>query len=131
MPATLTIPTQAGVDALQSIGANNNIQVLVDSLAGLRGSTADPTQVNTVNVGNRAGCGSPCLIEVGPFTRTDTTKGLNREWTVRVDYLPTNVDNIFVRYTDTQILFRLTCLPILTPFPAPTPNRVARPATWG
>jgi len=102
LPATLTIPTQAGVDALQSIGANNNIQVLIDSLAGLRGGTADPTQVNTINVGNRAGCGSPCLIEVGPFTRTDTTKGLNREWTVRMDYLPTNVDNIFVRYTDTQ-----------------------------
>jgi Carboxypeptidase regulatory-like domain/TonB-dependent Receptor Plug Domain len=105
LPTTLTIPTQAGVDALQSMGPNNNVQVLVDSLGGLRGSTADPTQVNTINVGNRAGCGSPCLVEVGPFTRTDTTKGVNREWTVRVDYLPTSVDNIFVRYTDTQNSF--------------------------
>jgi hypothetical protein len=102
LPTTLTIPTAAGAAALQSIGPNNNIQILLDSLSGLRGSTADPTQVNTVNVGNRPGCGSPCLIEVGPFTRTDTTQSKSREWTVRGDLLPTNVDNIFVRYTDTM-----------------------------
>jgi outer membrane receptor protein involved in Fe transport len=105
LPFTLTIPTAAGAAALQSIGPNNNIQVLLDSLAGLRGSTTDPTQVKTVNVGNRAGCGTPCLVEVGPFTRTDTTQSKAREWTVRVDFLPTSADNLFVRYTDTMSSF--------------------------
>ena len=105
LPTTLTLPTLAGVDALQSIGTNSNVQILVDSLDGLRGSTSDPSQVNTISIGNRPGCGSPCLVEIGPFTRTDATKSLSREWTVRVDYLPTSVDNIFVRYTDTQSSF--------------------------
>jgi hypothetical protein len=100
-PTQLLLPTAAGVSALQSIGPNTNAQLLIDSLGGLRGSTSDPTAVGTVNIGNRPGCGSPCNVEVGPFTRTDNTGAKAREWTVRADYLPTPADNLFVRYTDT------------------------------
>jgi hypothetical protein len=103
--AQLFLPTEAGVNALQSIGANTNVQILVDSLDSLRGSTSNPALVNSVSIANRPGCGSPCLVEVGPFTRSDTTKSLSRKWTVRVDYLPTSADNVFVRYTDTQSSF--------------------------
>ena len=105
LPTTLQLPTAAGVAALQSIGPNDNIALLINSMDGLRGSTADPTQISDISVGNRPGCGSPCTIEVGPFTRTDNTASLSREWTVRVDYLPTSSDNIFVRYTDTRSSF--------------------------
>jgi hypothetical protein len=104
-PTTLHIPTEAGVATLQSIGANTNAQILIDSLAGLRGSTADPGQVTNVAIGDRPGCPAPCNVEVGPFTRTDGTKTLSREWTVRGDYLPTSNDTVYVRYTDTENSF--------------------------
>ena len=53
-----TIPTAAGVSALQSIGANQNAAILINSLGGL--TAPEPT--GNINIGNRAGCGSPCLI---------------------------------------------------------------------
>jgi len=104
-PTTLTLPTEAGVATLQSIGENTNAQILIDSLAGLRGSTADPGQVSTIDIGVRPGCPDPCVVEVGPFTRSDNTKTISREWTVRGDYLPTQNDTIYARYTDTQNSF--------------------------
>src|SRR5262249_5177463 len=72
---TLTLPTAAGVATLQSIGPNSNVQLLIDSLAGLRAQTVS----GTVNIGDRTGC-VPCLVEVGPFTRTDNSASLSREW---------------------------------------------------
>jgi hypothetical protein len=50
--AQFTIPTAAGVAALQSIGANTNAGILISSLGGL---TA-PSATGTINIGNRAGC---------------------------------------------------------------------------
>ncbi len=96
----LTLPTDAGVAALQSIGTNANVALLLESLGTTRGSTADPAQVNLIDAGDRAGC-TPCLVEVGPLTRTDAAKGLSREWMVRADYVATAADNVYVRYTDT------------------------------
>lgn len=100
--STLVVPTQAGVDALNSIqtGAGTaslqNIQTLVSSLGNLRGIS----DTAMVNAGNRPGCGSPCLIEVGSVNRFDAVTSKNREWTVRTDISPTNSDNLFLRYTD-------------------------------
>jgi len=104
-PTTLQLPTEAGVATLQSIGTNTNAQILIDSLSGLRGSTSDPNQVFTVDIGGRPGCPAPCSVEVGPFTRSDSTKTIAREWTARADYLPTSNDTVYVRYTDTQNSF--------------------------
>jgi Carboxypeptidase regulatory-like domain/TonB-dependent Receptor Plug Domain len=104
-PTTLLLPTAAGVATLQSLGPNDNAQILIDSLAGLRGSTTDPSQVSNIDIGARTGCPAPCTVEVGPFTRSDTTKTISREWTARADYLPTQADTVYVRYTDTQNSF--------------------------
>ena len=104
-PTTLQLPTEAGLATLQSIGENTNAQILIDSLAGLRGSTTDPSQVGSIDIGARPGCPAPCSVETGPFTRSDNTKTISREWTVRADYLPTQNDTVYVRYTDTQNSF--------------------------
>jgi Carboxypeptidase regulatory-like domain/TonB-dependent Receptor Plug Domain len=92
LPVQLTLPTAAGVATLQSLGPNNNAQILINSLAGLRASVSDG---NPIPIGNRPGCPAPCSVDVGLFTRTDTTKGLSR------DYTATEADTVFVRYTDT------------------------------
>ena len=97
----LTLPTDAGLNTLQSIGANANVQLLLDSLGSVRGSTTDPNQVNLVDAGDRPGC-TPCLVEVGPLTRTDSAASLSREWMVRADYVATTADSVYVRYTDTH-----------------------------
>ena len=100
--STLRIPTAAGVASLNSIQAGGNtaslanIQLLVNSLGNLRG-LADPS---FVNVGNRLGCGNPCLIEVADVNRFDPETQKFRETTGRIDYTPTSNDNLFVRYTD-------------------------------
>lgn len=99
--ATLLLPTDAGVATLQSIGPNANVQLLLDSLGSTRGSTADPAQVSGIDAGDRPGC-TPCLVEIGPLTRTDSAASLSREWTVRADYAPTTSDSVYVRYTDTH-----------------------------
>ncbi len=98
----LRLPTDAGVAALQSLGTNQNVQLLLDSLGSLRGV---PQGFAPINIGNRAGCGSPCLIDVGTFQRFDATKSKSREWTVRGDYVATMNDTFYARYTDSYNSF--------------------------
>jgi outer membrane receptor protein involved in Fe transport len=100
--APLRLPTAAGVAALNSIGTNANVQTLLSSLGSIRGV---PQGFAPVNVGNRPGCGSPCLIEVGTFQRFDATKSKSREWTVRADYVPSSTDTVYARYTDSYSSF--------------------------
>ena len=65
----LSVPTAQGVAELTAIaGASPNASILVNSLGGLTAAT----QTGTINVGNRAGCGSPCLIPVGTTVRAPT-----------------------------------------------------------
>lgn len=99
---TLLIPTVAGIQTLQSIGANANVDLLLSALGSARGS-----QVNSVNVpigvfprpGTSVGdCPAPCNVELGSFRRSDKGVNLSREWTVRADYAGPS-DSIFVRYT--------------------------------
>ncbi len=103
----LILPTDAGVASLQAALADpnvvdSNVNLLIDSLGRLRGSTADPTQVGNINIGNRVGCGNPCLIEVGPFTRFQTAAGPSYEWVARVDYVPNDRDSFYVRFIATR-----------------------------
>lgn len=101
LASKLVLPTANGVAALQSIGANQNVQILLNTMGNVRGQG----NFKTINIGNRPGCGSPCLIEVGDFTRFDSTASKSREWTVRGDYTPTSNDTIYARYTDTYSSF--------------------------
>jgi Carboxypeptidase regulatory-like domain/TonB-dependent Receptor Plug Domain len=91
----LTIPTAAGVQTLQSIGANSNVDLLLGALGDLRA----PTEAGTVDIGQRPNCPAPCSVGYGFYQRSDTGKSLSREWTVRADYAGTN-DSFLVRYTD-------------------------------
>ena len=69
-----TVPTAAGVSALQSLGPNPNVAILLSSLGGLTASEV----TGSLNIGNRAGCGSPCLIQVGQVIRSP--KALSRSY---------------------------------------------------
>jgi Carboxypeptidase regulatory-like domain/TonB-dependent Receptor Plug Domain len=88
------IPTAAGVTSLQALGTNPNVAILLASLGGL---TA-PTATGSINIGNRPGCGSPCLIQIGPVIRTP--KGISRayEWITRGDYTASDNDIISARF---------------------------------
>lgn len=92
--AQFTIPTAAGVAALQSLGNNQNAQILIASLGGL---TA-PTATGSINIGNRPGCGSPCLIPTGQVIRTPKASNPSYEWITRADYTPNANDTISARY---------------------------------
>lgn len=92
--AQFTIPTAAGVASLQSIGPNANAAILVSSLGGL---TA-PASQGTINIGNRAGCGSPCLISVGQVIRSPKAISRSYQWITRADYSPTANDTVMARY---------------------------------
>ncbi len=105
--AALILPTPAGVASLQAALADpnvvdSNVNLLIDSLGGLRGSTATPSQVSTVNIGNRVGCGSPCLIEIGPFTRFETAASPSYQWIAKVDYVASERDTFNVRFISTR-----------------------------
>lgn len=89
-----TIPTQAGVSSLQSLGPNQNVSILLNSLGGLRA----PFETGTINIGNRPGCGSPCLIAVGDVIRTPKALQRSYEWITRADYAPTRKDTLAARY---------------------------------
>ncbi len=93
-----TIPTSAGISALQSIEATQstaqNAAILIDSLAGL---TA-PAPTGSINIGNRSGCGSPCLVQVGQVIRVPTTLSRSYEWIARADYTATEKDTLSARY---------------------------------
>jgi hypothetical protein len=94
--AVLTVPTAAGFANLSTITGSANTTRLLAELGGIRGIS----NTNLIDVGNRPGCGNPCMIEVGDFTRPDTTAAISHEWTTRVDFNPSERDSLFVRYTD-------------------------------
>ncbi len=89
-----TIPTAAGVASLQSLGPNSNAAILLNSLGGL----AAPAATSSINIGDRTGCGSPCLIAVGPVIRSPKAISRSYEWITRADYAATEKDNISARY---------------------------------
>ena len=92
--AQITIPTAAGVSTLQSIGANQNVQILLNSLNGL----VAPTASSAISIGDRAGCGTDCTVEVGTFARQAPQISNAYEYVIRGDYLMTAKDTISVRW---------------------------------
>lgn len=98
-PPALNIPTAAGFQTLGLLPGNSNVALLLRELGSARGSTADPSLVNSIAIGARPGCPAPCLVEVGPFTRADKAESPSYEWTARVDYTPTVNDSVFARFT--------------------------------
>jgi len=97
-PATLALPTAAGVATLQSLGPNPNVDLLLNQIGSLRGVG----NTKLINIGTRPGCPAPCAVEFGNFTRTDPGANLSREWTVRSDFNPSSSDSFYFRYTDSM-----------------------------
>ena len=88
---TLRVPTAAGVATLQSLGPNPNIDFLINSLGGLRGTS---TGLSTIALGN----GRPG-VETGLVQRSGLSQFDNgTQWDVRLDYLPRQVDTFTFRY---------------------------------
>jgi outer membrane receptor protein involved in Fe transport len=95
----LILPTAQGVANLNAIAsASPNATILVNSLGGLTAGTAS----SNINVGNRPGCGSPCLIPVGAVVRTPTQQNPSYEYIVRGDYTASEKDTISARFIGTQ-----------------------------
>ncbi len=92
--AQITIPTAAGVSTLQSLGTNQNVQLLLNSLNGL----VAPTASSAIAIGDRAGCGTDCTVEVGTFARQAPQISNAYEYVVRGDYLMSAKDTISVRW---------------------------------
>jgi outer membrane receptor protein involved in Fe transport len=91
----LIIPTAQGVASLNAIaGASPNASILVNSLGGL----SAPTASSSINVGNRTGCGSPCMIQVGQLIRTPTQISRSYEYMVRGDWNASPNDTLTVRF---------------------------------
>jgi hypothetical protein len=92
----LAIPTAQGISSLKSLGSNSNVNLLIDSLGGLVGPVN--SSVNTINIGNRAGCGSPCLIQVSNFLRTPKAISNSYEYVIRGDYVASDRDTFSARF---------------------------------
>ena len=97
----ITIPTAAGVSSLQSLGPNQNVDILLHSLGGLT-APVDPATVSSINIGNRPGCASPCLIQVGNELRSPKSIQRSYEYDVRGDYNASEKDTFTTRYIGTQ-----------------------------
>lgn len=92
----LIIPTAAGVATLQSIGPNQNVDILLKSLNGL---VAPANGTPPINIGNRAGCNTnPCAVEVGTIQRQATQQSPAYEYDIRADYTPNDVDTFTARF---------------------------------
>jgi outer membrane receptor protein involved in Fe transport len=92
--AQITLPTAAGVATLQSLGTNQNVQILLNSLNGL----VAPSASSAIAIGDRAGCGADCTVEVGTFARQAPQISNSYEYVIRGDYLMTAKDTISVRW---------------------------------
>jgi hypothetical protein len=93
----ITIPTAAGVATLQSLGANPQAQILLNSLGGLVavGSPID------VPIGDRPGCPA-CSVEMATFNRTASQISNSYEYVIRADYVASSKDTISARWLDSH-----------------------------
>jgi hypothetical protein len=90
----MVIPTAKGVATLQSLGANQNVQILLNSLAG---ATAAQTS-GSIAIGTRTGCPAPCTVDVGTFSRSPGQISDSYEYVVRGDYVASDKDTISARW---------------------------------
>ena len=93
----ITIPDAAGVATLQSLGANPQAQILLNSLGGLV-AVGTPFQVA---IGDRTGCPA-CSVEVATFNRTASQIANSYEYVIRADYVASSKDTISARWLDSH-----------------------------
>jgi outer membrane receptor protein involved in Fe transport len=92
--AQIVIPTAAGVAALKSLGTNQQVQVLLNSLGG---AVASSPNLPSIAIGNRSGCAA-CSIPVGTFSRSADQIANSYEYVVRGDYVASDKDTISARW---------------------------------
>ena len=90
----ITIPTAAGVATLQSLGSNNNVQLLLNSLDGLVAPNATPQSPSAI-----APAAAPTAPSKSATFPAKPRKSANSyEYVIRGDYLMTAKDTISVRF---------------------------------
>lgn len=92
--AQIVIPTAAGVATLQSLGTNQQVQILLNSLGGAAASQAN---LPAIAIGNRTGCPA-CSVAVGTFSRSASQIANSYEYVVRGDYVASDKDTISARW---------------------------------
>jgi outer membrane receptor protein involved in Fe transport len=90
----MVIPTAKGVATLQSLGTNQNVQILLSSLSG---AVAAQTS-GSIAIGTRTGCPAPCTVDVGTFSRSPGQLSDSYEYVVRGDYVASDKDTISARW---------------------------------
>jgi hypothetical protein len=94
----LRLPTDNGIAALQSLGTNTNVSTLIAALGGLRGTASG---LQSFALGN----GRPS-IETGFVERSGVAEISNdRQWDVRMDWLPRQSDTFTFRYLQDDSVF--------------------------
>ncbi len=101
-----TLPTQAGVNTLNSLtgGAATQVALLkqyTTNNAYLTQYTQVTNQPKTnVNVGTQPGCAAdPCIIEEALFQRpTVALQNPDTQWSYRIDFKPRETDTFYFRY---------------------------------
>ena len=95
---TLDIPTANGIARLQSLLPNNNVQLLLSSLAGLVAPSTGSGLIN-VPLGPGANGVDRGSVEENIFQRSGIAEvSLTREWRVRVDWNATAADTLNASY---------------------------------
>ena len=95
---TLDIPTANGIATLHSLLPNNNVQLLLNSLAGLVASSAGSGLIN-VPLGPGANGADRGSVEENIFQRSGIAEvALTREWRVRLDWNATAADTLNASY---------------------------------
>src|SRR6266403_5288986 len=88
------IPTAAGVSTLQSLGSNQNVQILLNSLGG----AVAASKTKSIAIGTRPGCPAPCTVDVGTFSRSASQISNSYEYVVRGDYVASDKDTLSGRW---------------------------------
>lgn len=91
--AQVVIPTAAGVATLQSLGTNQQVQILLNSLGGAVAASSN----NAIAIGDRTGCPA-CTVAVGTFSRSASQVFNSYEYVVRGDYIASDKDTISARW---------------------------------
>jgi hypothetical protein len=103
-PATIRVPTAAGVTALQAANAPN-ANLLLSYFGSLRGDPSNSPK--TVDIGVRSGCPAAsisattggCLVQTGLTQRTaPPQQNPDTQWTYKIDFNPVSSDMISARY---------------------------------
>ena len=92
---TFRLPTEAGVQALRSLGDNPQVQRLLTAMGSLRGQT----RIQNVSLGPDVNGNARPVVETGLVARDGVGQGSDDDqYNVRLDWLPTQKDTFTLRY---------------------------------